>query len=80
MQVLLRIQTKPTNSQVRNEIYTRSMYIDCILVVPHGSLELVDALPEDAGINKLHWGTPGVLMYPHGRYDDRPYKWWYMQR
>lgn len=80
MQVLLRIQTKPTNSQVRNEVYTRSMYIDCILVVPHGSLELVDALPEDAGINKLHWGKPGVLMYPHGRYDDRPYKWWYMQR
>ena len=80
MQVLLRVETKVTNSQLRNEVYTRDMYIDCILMVPHGSLKLVDALPEDDNITKSHWGSPGLLMYPHGQYDDRPYKWWYMQR
>jgi len=25
-------------------------------------------------------GQPGILMYPHGKYDDRDYKAWYMLR
>ena len=56
------------------------MRINCVLIVPHGALQLVDALPEDESIPSYMWGTPGVLLYPHGQYADRPYKWWYMQR
>ena len=60
---------------------------NCILVVPHGSIELVDALPATVGtgnkmtkISASAQGQPGVLLYPHGQYDDRDYKAWYMQR
>jgi hypothetical protein len=56
-------------------------------VVPHGSLELVDQLPATVGtgskmtkIPASAQGQPGVLLYPHGQYDDRDYKAWYMQR
>ncbi len=37
----------------------RAMRIDCILLVPHGTLQLVDELPQSIG-------GPGVLMMPHG--------------
>ncbi len=80
MQATLKVETHVGSSQLRNNVYTRSMRIDCVLLVPHGSLELVDALPSDDNIPSKAWGTPGLLMYPHGKYTDRPYKWWYMQR
>lgn len=81
LQATLKIETKVQTSEVRNDVYTRNMRIDCILLVPHGSLQLVDALPAESDINASAWGTPGLLMYPHGQYDDsRTVKRWYMQR
>ena len=79
-QVTLQVETKVSNAQLRNGLYTRTMRINCVLLVPHGTLQLVDALPEEETIPAAKWGTPGVLLYPHGQYTDRPYKWWYMQR
>ena len=48
--------------------------IDCVLVVPHGTLELVDALPEVADVPQKYWGKPGVVMYPHGKNSRAYYK------
>jgi hypothetical protein len=68
-------------------VYTRDIRINAILLVPHGTMELTTSLPATVGTGKLitkipekAQGTPGVLIYPHGKYDDRPYKGWYMQR
>ena len=80
MQATLKVETRVSNSQLRTNSYTRTMRIDCILLVPHNMLEVVDALPNDPSIPSYMVGTPGVLMYPHGRFEDRPFKWWYMQR
>jgi len=86
-QALMKIETKVTSSQLRKGTYTRTMRINCILLVPHGSLEVVDALPASVGtgdkktvIPTSAQGQPGILMYPHGKYDDRDYKAWYMLR
>ena len=75
LQVTLNVKATANNAQVRNKQYTRTFYLDCILLVPHGTLKVVDELPEGA-----YAGTPGILMYPHGAYDDRYLDWWYMQR
>lgn len=87
LQALLKVETRVSNTQLRNKTHTRTMRINCILVVPHGSLELVDALPASVGVGSKAeaipasmQGTPGVLLYPHGKYTDRQYKAWYMQR
>ena len=80
MQVALNVETRVSSTELRRGTYTRTLRIDCILLGPHGSLQLVDALPEDNAIPAKQWGTPGLLMYPHGQFTDRPYKWWYMQR
>ena len=80
LQVTLDVETRVTSGQIRNNTHNRVMRIDCILLVPHGSLELVAALPAQSLIPSAAQGTPGLLMYPHGKYDDRSYKWWYMQR
>ena len=80
MQVALNVETRVSSTELRRGTYTRTLRVDCILLVPHGSLQLVDALPEDNAIPAKQWGTPGLLMYPHGQFTDRPYKWWYMQR
>ncbi len=79
-QITLQVETRVSSAELRNGTYTRTMRINCVLIVPHGALQLVDALPEDESIPSYMWGTPGVLLYPHGQYADRPYKWWYMQR
>lgn len=71
MQVTMRVDTNVKASEVRKGTYNRTLRIDCILVVPHGMLQLVDE--ED-------FGAKAVLMFPHGVYDDRPYKGWYMFR
>lgn len=80
MQVTLNVETRVSNTELRRGTFTRTLRVDCILLVPHGSLQLVDALPEESAIPTKQWGTPGLLMYPHGQFTDRPYKWWYMQR
>jgi hypothetical protein len=87
LQAYLQIETKVSNNEQRKNQFIRDFRINCILCVPHGSLELVDELPATVGTgNKMTkipasaQGTPGVLMYPHGKYDDRDYKAWYMLR
>jgi hypothetical protein len=99
LQYDLMINTTPTNNDMLidvddpdKKIYTRVLRVNAILVVPHGSLELVDELPTAIGNSKLPTdvqGTPGLLMYPHRAYDDAAgafkadvgaYKVWYMQR
>ncbi len=87
MKTYLRIDSSVSNNELRKKSHTRTMRINCILVVPHGSLELVDQLPATVGtgskmtkIPASAQGQPGVLLYPHGQYDDRDYKAWYMLR
>lgn len=76
MQVTLKVETRVSNSQLRNNTYTRTMRLDCILLVPHGTLQVLDELPQGTP----YAGRPGILMAPHGVYEDRPFKVWYMQR
>ena len=85
LQACLKIETRVGNADIRNNKKTRTMRINCILLVPHGTLEIVDALPSEIGspavpVAANHVGTPGVLLYPHGKYTDRSYKAWYLQR
>ncbi|MBO4811477.1 MAG: fasciclin domain-containing protein [Prevotella sp.] len=79
-QILLRMETRVTSPEQRNKMFTRTVYANCFLLVPHGTLELVDALPDLPEIKPTHRGTPGVMLYPHGQYTDRVTRWWYMQR
>jgi len=76
LQVNLKVETRATAAQLRRGTYSRTMRIDCVMLVPHGSLELLDQLPADTD----YPGQPGVMLYPHGKYTDRPYKFWYMLR
>lgn len=80
LQATITIRANVTSVEIRRGTYSRTMRLDCIVLVPHGTLLPVDELPSDASIPSSLWGTPGVLMYPHGMYDDRPINWWYMQR
>jgi hypothetical protein len=73
----MKVETQ-VSSKENNKTLTRTMRIDCILLVPHGALQLVDALPNSADPSAA--GKPGLLLYPHGQYDDRAYKGWYMLR
>jgi hypothetical protein len=79
LQVTMKVELKPSNAHVRKKQYARTMRLDCILLVPHGTLKLIDAIPEDKLVPSKFWGTPGVLMLPHGEYTDR-FKKWYMPR
>ena len=70
----MKVETR-VKSNENDVTFSRTLRIDCILLVPHGTLQLVDTL--DIGSAQ---GQPGVLLYPHGQYDDRAYKFWYMLR
>ena len=63
------IRPNVTAREYRDKTYTRTMRVDCILLVPHGTLELTE--------NEL---GPVVNMYPHGKYTDRAYKYYYKLR
>lgn len=83
----LKVETRVGSADLRNNVKTRTMRINCILLVPHGTLEIVDALPEKVGtlpnqgkVAANAVGKPGVIVYPHGKFDDRSYPAWYMQR
>ena len=79
MQSVMEVETRVKSSE--NDVdFSRTLRIDCILLVPHGSLQLVDALPASERIAASAQGKPGVLLYPHGQYTDRDYKYWYMLR
>ena len=77
-QIVLTVETRVKPSE--EDTYSRTMRIDCILMVPHGTLEVTDALPASERIAASDQGRPGVLLYPHGQYTDRDYKFWYMLR
>lgn len=74
LQTVMKVETR-VKSNENDVTFSRTLRIDCILLVPHGTLQLVDTL--DIGSAQ---GQPGVLLYPHGQYDDRAYKFWYMLR
>jgi len=78
LQTVMRVETR-VKSNENDVTFSRTVRIDCILLVPHGTLQLVDALSGE-GIPATVQGQPGVLLYPHGQYDDRAYKYWYMLR
>ena len=75
LQVTLKVETRTSTSQLRNGTYSRTMRIDCILLVPHGALEVLDELPATTD----YPGQPGIMMYPHGK-DPNTAKSWYMLR
>ncbi len=74
LQSLMKIETRVSSGDYNNNRMSRTMRIDCILLVPHGALQLVDAIPAAEGIPASAQGQPGLLLYPHGQYDDRAYK------
>ena len=51
---LLQVSTDVKTTQIRRGTHQRTMYIDCVLLVPHGTLTVND---------------DEVLMYPHGETD-----------
>ena len=62
----LQIQTRITSSDFNNNKYSRTMRIDCILLAPHGTLDLSD---------------PNVVkMTPHGDYNGANLRSWTMKR
>lgn len=73
--VRLRLVSSVPQTMINRGTHTKTMNFDCLLVVPHGTLELVDA-----GAEGNPFGEPIVKMYPHGKYDNKPYKFWYMYR
>ena len=73
-QVDIMIESRVGNTDTKK---TKVMNIDCILLVPHGTLELVDALPDEDRVSPSHRGKPGVMLYPHGKDNAQ---WYYMLR
>ena len=61
--IRMQLENRTTNSEVNQGKLTKNLGVDCILLVPHGTLSIVDALPEDRDDDS---GKPGVLMFPHG--------------
>lgn len=41
-QVSLKLETRVSSAEQRNNTFTRTMNIDCILLVPHGTMEVTD--------------------------------------
>lgn len=62
--VTLNLECRVSNNEVTNGLFTRTMRLDCVLVVPHGTLQLIDDLGQLA---PAYAGQPGVLMMPHGQ-------------
>jgi len=67
--VRIELECRVSNNEVKNDLFTRTMRLDCVLVVPHGTLRLVDDL---ATLSPAFAGQPGVLMFPHGWSDKKP--------
>ena len=68
LQVTLKVETRVSNAQQRNKQYTRTMRIDCILLVPHETLYV----PEE---------VPYIWVMPHGvPSDNHPVGAWIIQR
>ncbi|MBP5340288.1 MAG: fasciclin domain-containing protein [Prevotella sp.] len=67
--VRLRLASAVPQSMINRGTHTKTMNFDCLLVVPHGTLQF-DEID----------GVPVMLAFPHGRYDNKPYKYWIMRR
>ena len=67
--VTLNLECRVSNNEVTRGLFTRTMRFDCVLVVPHGTLRLVDDL---SMVSPSLAGQPGVLMFPHGWSDKQP--------
>ena len=66
--VSFQIENRTTNSEVNQGRYTKNIGVDCILLVPHGTLQLVDD-------NPFYPGEPAMVAMPHG-----DHLWQYMFR
>lgn len=65
----LRLVSAVPQSMINRGTHTKTMNIDCLLVVPHGTLQF-DEID----------GQPVVVATPHGQYDNKPYPYWYRLR
>ena len=63
-EVRLFVENRTLNSDLRDGKFNKITRIDCILLVPHGTLQLVDDLGEY--ISSQYQGMPGLIMLPHG--------------
>ena len=70
--ITLKVENRTTNKQVTAGTHQKTMRLDCILLVPHGTLELTDDLQGD-DVASAHLGKKAVLMYPFGRESNKRY-------
>lgn len=63
--VTLDVETRVSNSELNRGTFTRNMRIDCILLVPHGTME-EGVVPAGSKIPTDDQGKPAMLMKPHG--------------
>lgn len=63
--VTLKIETRVSNSELNKFQFTRNMRIDCVLLVPHGTMT-EGLVPADAKVPVSDQGKPAMLMTPHG--------------
>ena len=63
-EVRLFVENRTLNSDLRDGKFNKITRIDCILLVPHGTLQLVDDLGEY--VSSQYQGMPGLMMFPHG--------------
>ncbi len=61
-QVTLKVETRVTSTEQRTNKFSRTMRIDCIMLVPHGQAVVTNENPED------HPGLPvnSFIIAPHG--------------
>ena len=70
--VTMLIENQVSNRMETNGTHTRVVRLDCILIVPHGTLELTDDL-QGSDIAAADVGKKGVLMYPFGKDANKRY-------
>ncbi len=63
--VSLKVETRVSNRELNAGTYTRNMRIDCILLVPHGSL-VEGVAPVSSKVPAQDQGKEAILMKPHG--------------
>ena len=61
--ITLTVTNRTLNSHVTRGTHQRTTSIDCILLVPHGTLQLIEDLQTMGSAQS----GPGVLMMPHGQ-------------
>jgi hypothetical protein len=62
--IRLRLVNSVPQSMINRGTHSKTMNIDCLLLVPHGTLQLIEDMGEV--VSPQLQGQPGVLMYPHG--------------